>query len=265
MANIGIKTADGGFYPIFGDDEVANKRVRLAPAREHQSSVQIDLFRGDSDEVAGAEYIGSLLLEHIEPTADGKREIELKLRLDTQHDLQATANDLGSGSYQSFSVNLDTLNESGGFDIPDFSLDDDQIDDVMIDGGLEDIDDASANLDLSMDDDFERELEAGLQDSNLEPDAELPEPPRFEVEENDGFHPEYDPYEDEEVPAGAASRRPLKAVRRLHPIAKAIILLIVLAALGLIGFGIFLLVRGENLPAPQSLLPVLIAWTAAIG
>lgn len=254
MAYIGIKTADGGFYRVCEDERVSRKRVKLVPARDDQTSVQIDLFRGDAEKVEGAEYIGSLLLEYIEATADGTRSLELVLHLDEQRDLQATVNDLGSGSYQSFSVNLDALSESGGFDMPDFSLDEDQIDEVEVTGVSDEFDEMDLG-DENSDDSFERELEQGLdEESDFGSEAKLPEPPRFDIEDE---IPDYSDSDD--------SEGKFREIRKLHPVLLVGIILIVLAAMGLITFGVVLLLRNSQASALQSVLPTLIAWSAAIG
>ncbi|MFW5800430.1 MAG: Hsp70 family protein [Spirochaeta sp.] len=262
MANIGLKTADGGFFSIFSDQEPGKRKVRLIPAREHQSSVQIDLFRGDSNDIAESEYIGSLLLEHIESTEEGTREIELVVAIDRNSDFQATAKDIGSGSYQSFSVNLNAVNDVGGFDIPDFSLDDDQIDQVVVDSSDQDTDPLSMDMDMEIpaDDRLGRELEAGLEE-DISEDAGLPDPPRFTA--NEDVVPYSDSYGQEDQAEEPV--KPFKEVRRLHPVAIAIIVLIVLAALGLIGFGIYLLVRGESTSALKTVRQIKIAWDSTIG
>lgn len=256
VAHIGIKTADGKFYPITTDDGISKKLLRLIPAREHQTSVQIDLYRGNPDTaISDSEYIGSLLLERIEPEQDGSRRIELVLQYDDNHDLSATATDLGSGSYQSFSVSLDALSGSAEFDIPDFPIEDEQADSVFVDSFPE--------YDSEEESEFERELESGLEDSDVF-DSSMPEPPSFESEslgsgfavssaDDDSFPEEYEAEDDPLV------------VRKLPVWFLVLIALIVLAAAGLIAFGIFLLVRGSAAAALESSLPVLLAWISAIG
>ncbi|THB66083.1 MAG: hypothetical protein D6B26_03145 [Spirochaetaceae bacterium] len=264
MAHIGIKTADGGFFRICEEDQEVKKRVRLVPARENQTSVQIDLFRGDAASVSEAEYIGSLLLEQVEADEQGERKLDLILKLDPEGNMQATVTDLGSGSYQSFSVNLNSLDEAGGFDIPDFSLDDDQIDQVSVEGVHDDLDEMSFDAGMESEaDDFERELEEGLLEDgdNIEPAADLPEPPRFDQSYDDRMDSEFDSYgediEDDD------EEEPYQEVKKLHPLLIAGIVLILLAAIGLASFGVFLLLKAEATPPLQAMrsgCQQLIAW-----
>ncbi|GAB6089296.1 Hsp70 family protein [Spirochaeta dissipatitropha] len=256
MAHIGIKTADGKFYPITTDEGTSKKLLRLIPAREHQTSVQIDLYRGNPDTaIADSEYIGSLLLERIEPEQDGSRRIELVLQYDENHDLSATATDLGSGSYQSFSVSLDALSGNTEFDMPDFPVDDEQTDSVFVDSFPE--------YDTGEETDFERELESGLEDSDMFASS-MPEPPSFESESHDSANV-VSSDEDDSFPDEYESEDEPPVVRKLPVWFIALIALIVLAAAGLIAFGIFLLVRGSAAAALEGAMPVLLAWITAIG
>ncbi len=273
MAYIGIKTADGGFFRVCKEETTAKKRVRLVPAREDQTSVQIDLFRGDTERVNGAEYIGSLLLEEVSPDADGESKLDLILELDAEKNLHATVNDVGSGSYQSFSVNLDALDEAGGYDIPDFSLDDDQIDDVTVESIHDDLDDFSAvDTNSEASEEFERELEQGLlEDDDELADTDFPDAPQFDSSygeqdaagmgdyslDSDEDEDEYDDEQGEEI-----------QVRKIHPLLLVGIILIVLAALLLSAFGIFLLIRGGTQPPLQALRQTvsdLFVWGLVLG
>lgn len=120
---IGIKIANGSYYPILQEGGSARKRLVLTTVKDEQESVQIDLYKGRGDEIEDAVYIGSLVIENIEAAPGGEPEIELVLGLDDEGNLTATAGDNSSGETQSLSVSMESLDEQGIYDIPEFDLD----------------------------------------------------------------------------------------------------------------------------------------------
>ena len=122
-ATIGIKIANGSYYPILQEGQVSRKRLVLTTVKDDQESVQIDLYKGAGDEIEDAVYIGSLVIEDIEPASAGDPEIELTLGLDGEGNLSATAGDNSTGDTQSLSVSMESLDEQGIYDIPEFDLD----------------------------------------------------------------------------------------------------------------------------------------------
>ena len=54
---IGIKLADGEFYPILPENRPARKRLIVTTVKDDQASVQIDLYRGEAARVTGDDYI----------------------------------------------------------------------------------------------------------------------------------------------------------------------------------------------------------------
>jgi nucleoid-associated protein YgaU len=106
---IGIKLADGSFYPIIEEDFTGRKRLVVTTARDNQDSVQIDLFRGSGERADQANYLGSLMIENIRPAPKKEPEIELQLGLDPDGTLEAVASDPVTGEKQSISVNLSSL------------------------------------------------------------------------------------------------------------------------------------------------------------
>jgi Hsp70 protein/LysM domain len=122
-ATIGIKIANGSYYPILQEGQVSRKRLVLTTVKDDQESVQIDLYKGAGDEIEDAVYIGSLVIEDIESAAAGEPEIELTLGLDGEGNLSATAGDNSTGDTQSLSVSMESLDEQGIYDIPEFDID----------------------------------------------------------------------------------------------------------------------------------------------
>ena len=106
-SEIGIKLADGSFYSVLEQDFTGRKKLVVTTARDNQDSVQIDLYRGSGE---GAEaFIGSLMIENIQPAPRREPEIELQVGLDSRGNLEAVASDPLSGEQQSLSVSLTSL------------------------------------------------------------------------------------------------------------------------------------------------------------
>lgn len=127
---IGIKIADGSFYPILDGDAKQKKRMILTTVKDGQESVQIDLYRGAGETLEDAQYIGSLMVENISPAASGEAEIELDLGIDEDGQLESVAMDKASGAKQSLSVSLKNLEEEGLYDVPDFSFEDEETEEL---------------------------------------------------------------------------------------------------------------------------------------
>jgi hypothetical protein len=106
---IGIKLADGSFYPILEEKRVGKKKLILTTARENQRSVQIDLYRGSGESLLEAVYIGSLVIENLNPKPAGSAEIELFVGISEEGLLNAKAGDKESGEYPNLSVSMDTI------------------------------------------------------------------------------------------------------------------------------------------------------------
>ena len=109
-ATIGIKIANGEYYPVLGEDARGHKKkLVLTTVKDDQPSVQIDLYRGDGSEISDAVYIGSLVIDNIQPASKGDPEIELIIGIDEDGNLNAAAGDLATGERQSLSVSLESL------------------------------------------------------------------------------------------------------------------------------------------------------------
>lgn len=122
---IGIKVADGTFYPVLEKDKKSKKKLILTTVNDNQKSVQIDLYEGDGETIADATYIGSLLIDNISQASKGEPNIELVTGLDEEGNLSARAQDTATGESQSLSVSLESLAEESIYDVPEFDLEPD--------------------------------------------------------------------------------------------------------------------------------------------
>jgi nucleoid-associated protein YgaU len=119
---IGLKLANGEFYPVLEDGSVARKRLVVTTVQDGQRSVQIDLYRGEGPNVSSAAYIGSLVIENIPFAPHGEPDIRLDLSLEEDGTLSAYAEDAASGEHQSLQVSLESLSEEQKYEIPDFTF-----------------------------------------------------------------------------------------------------------------------------------------------
>jgi len=122
---IGIKIANGDFYPILKEGNSAvKKRLVLTTVHDGQESVQIDLFRSVSRSIADAQYIGSLVVESIKPRSRGEASIEMVISCSPDGTITADACDLDAGpggERQVLNVSLKTTDT--GRESADFNLD----------------------------------------------------------------------------------------------------------------------------------------------
>ncbi|HTX74054.1 MAG TPA: Hsp70 family protein [Rectinemataceae bacterium] len=122
MDKIGLKLANGKFYPVLEDGSVARKRLVVTTVQDKQRSVQIDLYRGSGETVTGATYIGSLVVEGIPPLAKGEPDIRMDLGLSDDGTLSAYAEESSTHASQSLKVSLSELSEEQKYEIPDFEF-----------------------------------------------------------------------------------------------------------------------------------------------
>jgi len=125
-SNIGIKIANGEFYPIMEENSSIRKRLILTTVHDNQPSVQIDLYRSTNNTMTDAQYIGSLVVESIKPKPKCEPSIEMVISSNKDGDIIAEAIDLDTsagGEHYVLNVSLKSLDETvRDMDIPDFEL-----------------------------------------------------------------------------------------------------------------------------------------------
>jgi len=123
---IGIKVANGDFYPIVGENSTAKKRLVLTTVHDNQGSVQIDLFRSISISMLDAQYIGSLVVEDIRQCRKGDPSIEMLISADAEGNITAEAYDLDASpdsDHHILNVSLRTMDTlTRPEDYPDFDM-----------------------------------------------------------------------------------------------------------------------------------------------
>ncbi len=116
---IGIKIANGTFFPILNVDDSIKKRVILTPVATGQKDVKIDIYRGEGDGMLNPVYVASLILNNIQENGDNGSEVELLININEENILDAEAQDRVSGEKQFLSISLDSIDEADFFDVPD--------------------------------------------------------------------------------------------------------------------------------------------------
>ena len=131
MKAIGIKLADGTFYPVIGDGEPSEKELVLTTVKDNQTRVIVDLYRTDTDSIDDAEYVDSLQIDNLVAHPNGSANISLSITLDENGKLSAFMRDPETGATSNSNVTLvsRTLEERLApidYDIVDSSKDDDE-------------------------------------------------------------------------------------------------------------------------------------------
>lgn len=168
MGKIGLKLANGAFYPVMDEGRSARKRLVVTTVADGQRSVQIDIYRGEGERIADSGYVGSLVIENIPEAPKGEPDIRLELGLAEDGTLSALAQDPASGEHQSLRISLESLEEEEKYEIPDFEFEE-ETDELPASAASQDEED-----DLLPDDGGKALLDEGLDDE--EPEAGAREP-----------------------------------------------------------------------------------------
>jgi LysM repeat protein len=122
---IGIKIANGEFYPILEENSSSRKRLILTTVHDNQPSMQIDLYRTATNSMTDAQYMGSLVVDNIKPKPKGEPDIEMIISSDSDGNIVADAVDLASPDAEHYvlTVSLKCLEESArDTELPDFEI-----------------------------------------------------------------------------------------------------------------------------------------------
>ena len=106
MKEIGIKLADGSFYPIMEDGTPCNKKLVLTTVKDNQTHVLVDLYRSKTGTMEDAEYIDSLQIDNLVQHPNGSVELSLNIGLDENNKLSASMNDPETGASSTADVTL---------------------------------------------------------------------------------------------------------------------------------------------------------------
>ena len=187
---IGIKLADGSFYPILEEGGPQSKIIELTTVRDDQTTVQLDLYRSSSDDMEDAEYVDTLLVENLLPRPKETPTLNLKIEIDAENVLSASIEDCESGESSETKVSLVNLDSSDRTIVPDFSMiDAETADNEEVDSLLDEF--ADNTIAVPGDATMENEL-SNNDDLNLDDFGDVDELLSDDVENQDDNLPELD-------------------------------------------------------------------------
>ena len=106
MKSIGIKLADGSFYPLLEEGNPEKKSIDLTTATDGQTKVHVDVYRSDTGTMEGAEYLDTLEMQDLKPHQTGEPTLDLSLDMDESGELQAQITDSETGAKSGIQVTL---------------------------------------------------------------------------------------------------------------------------------------------------------------
>ena len=125
-SSIGIKIANGDFFPLVEENSSIKKRLILTTVHDDQPSVQIDLYRSPINDMSDAQYIGTVVVENIKQKPKGEPSIEMIISSDENGNITADAIDLDNGAngeHYILTVSLKSIDDlSRDVELPDFEL-----------------------------------------------------------------------------------------------------------------------------------------------
>ena len=89
MKTIGIKLADGSFYPVLEEGSAQSKKLELTTANNNQTKVMVDLYRSANCTMEDAEYVESLQIENLIEHPNGEATIAFNVSLNEDNELEA--------------------------------------------------------------------------------------------------------------------------------------------------------------------------------
>lgn len=106
MKQIGIKLADGSFYPIMEEGKPVKKTLGLTTVNDNQTRVIVDVYRSKTGTMEDAEYVDSLQIDNLVAHPNGTADINLNIGLDENNKLHAEMDDPETGAVSNASVTL---------------------------------------------------------------------------------------------------------------------------------------------------------------
>ena len=106
MKQIGIKLADGTFYPIMEEGKPVKKTLGLTTVNDNQTRVIVDEYRSKTGTMEDAEYVDSLQIDNLVAHPNGTADINLNIGLDENNKLNAEMIDPETGATSNANVTL---------------------------------------------------------------------------------------------------------------------------------------------------------------
>lgn len=106
MRTIGIKLADGSFYPVLEEFSNSEKQLDLTTAHNNQTKIMVDLYRSKSCSMEDAEYVDSLQIENLVAHPNGEPDISFSVSIDENNKLSAKIKDFETGNQSKTTITL---------------------------------------------------------------------------------------------------------------------------------------------------------------
>ena len=119
---IGIKLADGSFYPIMEDGVPQKKLMELTTVQDNQTTASIDLYRSESGTMEDAEYVDTVEISELVPHPGGEASMSFTIQLDENNMLSAEVVDPESGKTSATKADLVNLPSEKRNSVPDYTL-----------------------------------------------------------------------------------------------------------------------------------------------
>ena len=185
--NIGIKLADGTFYPILEEGQPKKRLLELTTVEDNQTTVMVDLYRSETGTMADAEYVDTLQISGLVPHPEGEPALNLMIQLDDNNVLSAEVTDVESGASSNTTVKLVNRPAEERAATPDFLLS--EITDA--DSKNTSIPDEMGFADEAFPADFPESIPLDAFDDSLPDNSGQNEPTEFSPAETD-FLPDFD-------------------------------------------------------------------------
>ena len=122
MRTVGIKLADGSFYPIMEEGSAQKKTLELTTAHNNQTCVMVDLYRSKNCTMEDAEYIDTLKIENLNEHPNGEPSISFDVGLDENGELSASIADPETGATSNSEITLVSRTAEERLQADDYSI-----------------------------------------------------------------------------------------------------------------------------------------------
>lgn len=183
MKTIGIKLADGSFYPILEEGTAKTYQLDLTTVKDGQTKVQIDLYRSESGSMEDAQYVDTLEVSNLVPHPNGEADLHLSVALNEKNELDAKVIDEETGRKSETSVTLVSRTLAERANPANFELSEEQKDSAGQEK-IDEIPEIAAGLDepTFAEDDFAAETVEDSDFSEPEEGAQEEKPEELEFE-----------------------------------------------------------------------------------
>ena len=112
MKTIGIKLADGTFYPVIEEGKIGSKKIDLTTVQGSQTIVHVDVYRSETNSMEDAEYVDTLEIQNLQTKGEDLNDLNLKVGIDENNQLKAEIVEKDTGKSSETEVDLDSIGKN---------------------------------------------------------------------------------------------------------------------------------------------------------